>query len=101
MTQDRLDHVTRALEHVGELDRALAHARSAAGGQEPDPALLFFIGRLEWRLGRVDEAAESIDALQTLNPEASVAFVEAKWPISDPASLAHLVEGLRKAGLPE
>jgi hypothetical protein len=33
--------------------------------------------------------------------DASIAKTRDYWPISDPASMEHLLDGLRKAGLPE
>ena len=52
-------------------------------------------------LGRTEEAGRAIDALHRLNPELGPAFIKSYWPIVDAAALAHLLDGLRKAGLPE
>lgn len=52
-------------------------------------------------LGRLDEANEAISALRKLKPEVNVTFVGNWWPISDDASREILLDGLRKAGLPE
>ncbi len=52
-------------------------------------------------LGRTEEAAQAIDALHRLNPNLGPAFIESYWPIVDAAALDHLLDGLRKAGMPE
>ncbi|OHV72674.1 adenylate/guanylate cyclase domain-containing protein [Ensifer sp. LCM 4579] len=52
-------------------------------------------------LGRLEDAHRSIDALRSLRPEIDLAFTRDYWPIADPDAISYLMEGLRKAGLPE
>ena len=52
-------------------------------------------------LGRTEEAAQAIDALHRLKSTFGVAFFEDYWPIIDFAALAHLLDGLLRAGMPE
>ena len=49
----------------------------------------------------MEEARRSIEALQTLRPDIDLAFTRDYWPIADTNALDYLMEGLRKAGLPE
>jgi hypothetical protein len=52
-------------------------------------------------LNREDEAARAIADLLRLRPEITVTAIGEWWPISDADSRAHLLDGLRKAGLAE
>jgi tetratricopeptide (TPR) repeat protein len=52
-------------------------------------------------LGRVEEAAGALDELRRLNPEIDLDLIKGHWPISHAPSLAHLVAGLRAAGMAE
>ena len=52
-------------------------------------------------LGRVDDAKQAIRALFEIRPEINVKFASEWWPISDDHAREILLEGLRKAGLPE
>ncbi len=52
-------------------------------------------------LGRTEQAGRAIDALHRLNPKLGPTFIKNYWPIVDDAALAHLLDGLDKAGLSE
>jgi hypothetical protein len=53
------------------------------------------------QLGRMKEAkSEAVEVLR-IDPSLSVQRVALRLPYKDAAALARLVEGLRKAGLPE
>ncbi|MGH6920975.1 MAG: adenylate/guanylate cyclase domain-containing protein, partial [Geminicoccaceae bacterium] len=53
------------------------------------------------QLGRVEEAkAEAAEALR-MSPNYSGLRITERLPHKDPAALARLVDGMRKAGLPE
>ena len=53
------------------------------------------------QLGRMEEAkAEAAEALR-MSPGFSVQRIAQRTPLKDPAVLARLVDGMRKAGLPE
>ncbi len=52
-------------------------------------------------LGRLDEARRSVQSLQTLRPDISLAFIRDYLPISHANSLDVLIGGLRAAGLEE
>ena len=53
------------------------------------------------QLGRMEEAkAEAAEALR-IDPSLSVQRLAQRLPLKDAAALARLVDGMRKAGLPE
>jgi TolB-like protein/Tfp pilus assembly protein PilF len=55
-------------------------------------------------LGRIDEAREYVRRLRAVNPDATVARLQAMWEVMwrrRPDVSARLVEGARRAGLPE
>ncbi|MCZ6744006.1 MAG: hypothetical protein O7D31_04920, partial [Alphaproteobacteria bacterium] len=51
-------------------------------------------------LGRKEEAGEAIERLQALQPNFSCGRLRQQFPFDDEFP-EHLIEGLRKAGLPE
>jgi tetratricopeptide (TPR) repeat protein len=48
--------------------------------------------------GQIDEARRAVEQLKKLQPDISIAWIEANIPYK-PAAMAKLVDGLRKAGL--
>ena len=53
------------------------------------------------QLGRTEEARQALEALEKIKPDASIEFFGANWPPHHPEFIAHILEGLRKAGVPE
>jgi adenylate cyclase len=53
------------------------------------------------RLGRLEEARAHIATCRALHPDISLLQHAAHEPYKDPTNLEYLLEGLRKAGLPE
>ncbi|MCH7929002.1 MAG: tetratricopeptide repeat protein [Proteobacteria bacterium] len=53
------------------------------------------------RLGRADEAQRYLKDLFRQRPDLTVSFVRDTHLLSDPDDVAHYLDGLRKAGLPE
>jgi hypothetical protein len=53
------------------------------------------------QLGRPADARESIRALKAMLPEVTVQALDRLWPISAEPARARLLEGLRRAGVPE
>ena len=93
-----LGHAFHSLERY---DEAIAAYRRTIS-RSPD----FFYAHLHLaaayaQLGRMEEAkAEAAEALR-MDPGCSVQRVAQRLPLKDPAALARLVDGMRKAGLPE
>jgi tetratricopeptide (TPR) repeat protein len=52
-------------------------------------------------LGRQDEARRAVKDIERLRPGTTVGFVRERLPITNLDDMNHLLEGLRKAGLPE
>ena len=52
-------------------------------------------------LGRLDESRRALDDLLRLRPTFTLAFVRKYHLISDPDDMAHLLDGLRKANVPD
>jgi adenylate cyclase len=50
--------------------------------------------------GQIDEAASAVSALRQLQPNVSLAWIEASVPYTA-KPMAHFLEGMRKAGLTE
>jgi adenylate cyclase len=53
------------------------------------------------QLGNVAEAKQIIDELISRRPKFSLSFVREHYPLKIPEATDHLVDGLRKAGVPE
>ncbi|MGO4620965.1 winged helix-turn-helix domain-containing tetratricopeptide repeat protein [Ensifer sp. 2TAB8] len=53
------------------------------------------------QLGRLEEARTEVDLFLVTNPDFTIRHWAATEPFRDDAVLAHFVDGLRKAGLPE
>jgi adenylate cyclase len=52
-------------------------------------------------LGKIDEAHQSVEALQRLNPSFGLAYVRELLPIANPETMDYVLDGLRNAGLQE
>ncbi len=94
-------HLGAAYLFMGKHEEALAWAEKSL--REPNfrwsryGLLICALGHL----GRVDDAKLAIRALLEIRPEINVKFAGDWWPISDDRAREILLEGLRKAGLPE
>jgi TolB-like protein len=51
--------------------------------------------------GQIDEARSAMRTLRQLHPEITIAWIKQSLPMYAPRLMAHYLEGLRKAGLPE
>ncbi len=52
-------------------------------------------------LGRIEDAKKAMKELKDAQPQATVSFVKESAPVTDAGYVDHLLDGLRKAGLPE
>jgi adenylate cyclase len=64
------------------------------------PVHVFLVSALA-HLGRDQETRDALDNLLRYRPGMTVSIVRERLPVSDTSYLDHLVDGLRKAGLPE
>jgi adenylate cyclase len=93
-----LGHAFQSMERYG--DAVVAYRRTISRNPE-------FVGAhhhlaaVYAQLGRIEEAkAEAAQAVRT-DPSLSGLRIAERLPLKDPAALARMVDGMRKAGLPE
>ncbi len=95
-----------AKRHLGVWEEAVAWFRRAVEANRNFPQSHFELAAALTQLGRLDGACSAVKAGLALNPAFSIARAHAFWAAesADPKYLAELeriLEGLRKAGLPE
>ena len=95
-----------AKSQLGSWDQAVMWFRRAIEANRSYPHPYFVLGAALAQLGRLDEAHSAVKAGLALNPAFAVFRARALWAAmsDDPTYLAQLepiLEGLRKAGVPE
>ena len=95
-----------AKNHLGLYDQAALWSRRAIEANRNNPRPHFMLGAALARLGRLDEARSAVRAGLALNPSFTTSRARAAWTArsDDPTFLAQLepiLDGLRKAGVPE
>ena len=101
-----LTEVGVANNHLGDCEQAVLWCRRAIEANRNYPEAHFHLASALARLGRLDEARSAVKAGLALNPTFVVSRARASWTAmsDDPTYLAQLepiLEGLRKAGVPE
>ncbi len=96
----------RAKNHLGGYEEAAAWCRRSIEANRNYPHPHFWLGAALAQLGRLDEARLAVKAGLALNPAFAIARARASWTgmSNDPTYLAQLepvLDGLRKAGVPE
>jgi tetratricopeptide (TPR) repeat protein len=91
---------------LGSYDQAVAWFRRALEANRNYPLAFFYLAAALAQLGRLDEARSAVKAGLALNPAFTVSRARADWTAvsDDPTHLAgveRVLEGLRKAGVPE
>ena len=92
--------------HLGGYEQAAAWFRRSIEANRNYPLANFLLAAALAQLGRLDEARSAVKAGLALNPTFAVSRVRAGWTArsDDPTYLAQLepiLEGMRKAGVPE
>jgi tetratricopeptide (TPR) repeat protein len=92
--------------HLGSWEQAVAWCRRSNEANRNYPRPHFWLATALTQLGRLDEARSAVKGGLALNPSFSISRARALWTArtDDPTYLARLepiLEGLRKAGLPE
>ena len=95
-----------AKNHLGSYEQAVAWFRRAIEANRNYPHPYFVLAAALAQLGRLDEARSAVKAGLALNPAFTISRARAAWTAmsDDPTYLAQLepiLEGLRKAGVPE
>ena len=95
-----------AKNHLGSYEQAVAWLRRAIEANRNYPAANFNLAAALAQLNRLDEARNAVKAGLALNPTVTVSRARATWTSmsDDPTYLTTLeaiLEGLRKAGMPE
>jgi TolB-like protein/class 3 adenylate cyclase len=99
-------HAGVAKLHLGSCEQAAAWLRRAIEANRNNPYPYFALAAALGQLGRLDEARPAVKAGLALNRTYSISRARAAWTArsDDPTYLAQLepiLEGLRKAGVPE
>ena len=92
--------------HLGSWEQAVSWCRRAIEANRNNPQTYFNLAAALAQLGRLDEARSAVKAGLALNPTLTISRLRAAWTAQsdDPTYLAQLepiLEGLRKAGVPE
>ena len=92
--------------HLGSYEQAVAWCRRAIEANRNYPQAYLSLAAALAQLGRLDEARSAVKAGLALNPTFAISRARAAWTAmsDDPTYLAQLeriLEGLRKAGVPE
>ena len=92
--------------YLGSCEEAVAWFRRTIEANRNYPLAYFHLAAALAQLGRLDEAHSAVKAGLTLNPTFTISRARADWPAmtDDPTFLAQIervLEGLRKAGVPE
>ena len=95
-----------AKNNLGSYEQAVAWCRRAIEANRNHPHPHFVLGSALAQLGRLDEARAAVKAGLALNPAFAVSRARAAWTAmsDDPTHLAQfgiVLEGMRKAGVPE
>ena len=95
-----------AKNHLGSCEQAVAWFRRAIEANRNYPPAYFLLAAALAQLGRLDEAHSAVKAGLALNPAYTISRARAAWTAmsDDPTYLAQLepiLEGMRKAGVPE
>jgi tetratricopeptide (TPR) repeat protein len=99
-------HAGFAKNQLGAWDQAVAWCRRAIEANRNHPAVWFHLAAALAQLSRLDEAHSAVRAGLALAPTFSVSRARVNWtaPSDDPTYLAQLeplLDGMRKAGVPE
>lgn len=85
----------------GDYETAIAWAKRSLSATPSFVCTHWMLGAASAHLGRMDDARRHVETLQKLAPGTTVSRIWAGQPQKDPTRLAAILDGLRKAGLPE
>jgi tetratricopeptide (TPR) repeat protein len=91
----------RAYLFLGEYEKSAQLAKQGLRHQNLSWSAPTTLASALGHLGQRDEAQRAIEEMQRLRPGITIAFVRERLPITDEGYMNQMLEGLRKAGLPE
>jgi len=96
-------HVRLATAHLflGNHEEAAVLAQKAVRLRGTQWFGYVFLTSVLGHLGRIEDAKKAVMELKDAQPRATISFVKERIPVTDGDCMDHLLDGLRKAGLPE
>ena len=96
----------RALFDLQRYEEALSTLERSVRANPADYNPLVILAAANGYLGRLDEAGRIVARINELLkndrlPEFTIGAINNRWPYKDQAQRSHLVEGIRRAGVPE
>jgi adenylate cyclase len=97
----RFNQIALALYFTGEYDAAVEAANGAIRSSPSYPNPYRWLAAALGQLGRIEEAKQALEKAIAIAPASFRMYVRERAPWRRPEDHAHMLEGLRKAGLPE
>jgi adenylate cyclase len=97
----RFNQIALALYFTGEYHAAVDAANRAIRSSPNYPNPYRWLAAALGQLGRIEEAKQALEKAIAIAPAAFDMYVRERVPWRRPEDHAHMIEGLRKAGVPE
>jgi adenylate cyclase len=97
----RLMHVASALYFSRQYEASVEAAKRTIRSYPDFPLTYRWLAAALAQTGRIDEAKETLEKAIAIAPASFDMYVRSRAPWMRPEDHAHILEGLRKAGLPE
>jgi adenylate cyclase len=97
----RFNQLALALYFTGEYDAAVDAANRAIQSSPNYPNPYRWLAAALGQLGRIEEAKQALEKAIEIAPASFHMYVSERAPWRRPEDYAHMIEGLRKAGMPE
>jgi adenylate cyclase len=97
----RLHHVAIGLYFCRDYEAAIEAAKLTIRAYPEFPNTYRWLAAALGQTGRIEEAKEALEKAITIAPAAFDMYVRRRVPWQRPEDYAHMLEGLRKAGMPE
>ena len=97
----RLNHIAMGLYLSREYEPAIETARRGIRSNPEFPSTYRWLAAALGQLGRLEAARAALEKAIAVAPASFDAFVRRRVPWHRPDDYAHMLDGLRKAGMPE
>ena len=97
----RMSQVAMGSYLCGDYEAATAAAKRAIRENPEYPNTYRWLAAALGQVGRIEEAKEALEKAIAVAPAAFEMYVRQRVPWHRPEDYAHMLEGLRKAGMPE